>query len=447
MIPSISRSRAAEALALLALALLWANSRILILRHNQDPAKPTVLSAYYVYHGLAAGLEQGRFGQLDLTRYQEHRDSGDPFAPYPPRSSPERARFVPYYSLDIGYSFLVELARLVFPGLPDNFLRSLALQLFADAILLSLVVALFSQWHPVTGFAAGLLYVGNRAILHLVSHPMYYFWDIPLSLALVGVVMLAWQSPERASRRLAWAGAALGFGVWLRASWWPLAMLFFLCVFMSRSLRPQVSRALLVFALIAAPQVVRSSLARGRPALSTRAAWHVALVGLGYYPNPYGLQATDESVFALVRERHGAVLQTDDFGAHDEAAKEEFVSILRRDPAFVLRSFAGRFGESLLGTTITSPSHPMPGVPNLVFRALAALGLLVMLSSGGARRAVGMFSAGMLLVYVLVTSLFYFVGLAYDNVPQVALITLILGLFDSLRQRVALRFTGTAGLR
>jgi hypothetical protein len=440
------RGRLAGGIALAALALLWVNSRILILRHNQDPRNPTVLSAYPVYHGLAVALEEGRFGQLDMARYERYRALGDPFAPYPPRNAPALARFVPYYTFDIGYSVVVEAARLVFASLPDNFLRTLALQVLADAILLVLVVRLFWRWHPVTGLVAGVLYVGNRAILHQMSVPLYYFWDVPLAFAVIGLAMLAWQVPERARRPLAGAGAALGFGVWLRGSWWPLAAIFFLCLLAVPATRRRVAGALVVFALIAAPQVARSSLARGSPALSTRTAWHSALVGLGYYPNSYGLQANDESVFARVRERYGVSAKTEDYGAHDEAAKQEYLSILRRDPAFVLRSFLGRLGESLLGVTATSSPRPMPGVPNALFRALAACGLLVMTLAGGPRRAVALLAFGLFFVYVLVTSLFYFVGLAYDNVPQVAFITLLVGLFDSLRQRAG-ALAGRSGTR
>ena len=60
-----------------------------------------------------------------------------------------------------------------------------------------------------------------------------------------------------------------------------------------------------LFAVIAAPQVIRSSRARGHLTFSTRAVWHVALVGLGYYPNPYGLEAKDGVIFKLTKEKYG----------------------------------------------------------------------------------------------------------------------------------------------
>ncbi len=61
--PTILRSpfvrTAAAAFGILLLALLWSNSRILGLRRYQDPAGPTVLLAYYVYHGMALALAEG----------------------------------------------------------------------------------------------------------------------------------------------------------------------------------------------------------------------------------------------------------------------------------------------------------------------------------------------------------------------------------------------------
>ena len=48
------------------LALVWANSRILALRQSQDPARPLVLSGYYVFHAMAAALEEKAIGRVEL---------------------------------------------------------------------------------------------------------------------------------------------------------------------------------------------------------------------------------------------------------------------------------------------------------------------------------------------------------------------------------------------
>jgi hypothetical protein len=411
---------------LVATALLWANSRILALRKHQDPEKPIVLSAYYVYHGMAAALEEGRVGQLDLERYQRYVALGNPSAVYGPLPTNEAPHFVDYYTLDIGYSFLVELARLAFPALPDNHLRSLALQLVVDAALVVFMYFFFAAWDPALGALAALLYSGNKVFCWLVSFAFYYYWDIPLSFAALGLLLLAYRHPPRARFWLGSAGFLLGFGVWLRASWWPLTGLLGAIVLLTPRLRRTAPWLLLIFGLVAAPQVYRSSRARGSLALSTRASWHVALVGLGYYPNPYGLEARDESVFRLMHEKYGSRLRTEDYAEHDQAARKEYLSILRQDPQFVLRSFLGRLRESLLGTTATSLA-PYPVLSGVLYRLLCLGGLAMMMIAGGESRWLGLTAAGTYAVYVLVTAVFYFVGLAYDNVSQVALFVIALG--------------------
>jgi hypothetical protein len=161
----------------------------------------------------------------------------------------------------------------------------------------------------------------------------------------------------------------------------------------------------------------------------------VALVGLGYYPNAYGFQANDEFVFRLTREKYGVPFQMDDYGPQDEAAKKEYLAVLRKDPGFVVRSFLGRLGESLLGTTTTSLS-PFPGLSNPIYRIICLAGLVLMVLRRGARRTLGLAAAGVYAIYVGLTSLFYFVGLAYDSVSQVALFVLMMGLLDSGAQLV-----------
>ena len=120
----------------------------------------------------------------------------------------------------------------------------------------------------------------------------------------------------------------------------------------------------------------------------------------------------------------------DDYGPQDEAAKKEYLAVLRKDPGFVVRSFLGRFRESLLGTTTTSLS-PVPGLTNPTYPIICLAGLVLMVLRGGARRTLGLAAAGVYLTYVALTSLFYFVGLAYDSVSQVALFVLMMGLLDS----------------
>jgi hypothetical protein len=423
--------RFAAAVAILMIALQWSNTRIAILKMNQHSATPVVPTTYYIYHSMATGMREGRIGQVDLLALREHANKNDPWAPFErmPRDGPHQ--WVSYYTLDIGYSFIVELARLLFPTLPDNHLRALALQLLADAALVFFVFYLFSEWHVVLGFLAAYLYASNGVFYDLVSFAFYYYWDIPLTFVVLGSLLLAYRRPTEATLWLTVGALALGAGVWIRGSWWPIGLFICLVTASVHDLRRKLMIPLVAFAIVAAPQVIRSSLVRGHLTFTTRSVWHVALVGLGYYPNPYGLEAQDGTIFELTRRKYGITFRSEDYILHDEAAKKEFFEIWGKDKRFVLGSFFGRLRESMTGSTKTSVLSFL-FVSNVEYRLLCLLGLGYLIVRGGDRRVLGIAAAGSYLIYVVLTCVFYFVGLAYDNVSQVTLFVMFMGVFDGV---------------
>jgi hypothetical protein len=417
------------AVSIAVISLHWVNTRVAILRVIQDPSHPIVPSTYYIFHAMALGLRDGRFGQLDLNALQRYQALHDPWAPFERLPADGPHAWVSYYSLDIGYSFIVEAARLAFTSLPDNHLRPLALQLLADAATVFFVFFLFSEWSVVLGFAAAYLYTSNYVFQSLLAFPFYYYWDIPFTFVVLGALLLAYRHPPNARLWMMLAGLVLGAGVWLRGSWWPIGMFLCAVAWFTPALRKHLVLPVVVFAVAAAPLIARSSLARGHLTLSTRSIWHVALVGLGYYPNPYGLVAKDEVIFKLTEDKYGVKFRTEDYWLHDQAAKTEFFSILRKDPGFVIGSIAGRLAGSVRGNT-TVLSYVT--VSNEAYRIFCVIGLAAMLWRGADRRFLGIATAGVYLIYVCLTCLFYFVGLAYDNVAQVALFVSFMGGLDSV---------------
>jgi hypothetical protein len=417
--------------AIVAIAMQWINTRVAILRMNQNPANPVVLATYPIYHSMATGMREGRIGQVDLLAVRQYSLLNNLSAPFERLPKDAEHQWVNFYTLDVGYSFVVEAARLAFPSLPDNHLRALAMQMVFDALLVGFVYFMFSQWSMALGLLAAFLYASNGVFYDLVSFAFYYYWDIPLTFLVLGALLLAYRRPAEATAWMALGGLALGFGVWLRGSWWPLSL--FLCAVAAsqRPLRKKLVAALLLFALVAAPAVLRASRARGQLTFTTRSVWHVALVGLGYYPNPYGLEAKDGTIFELTRQKYGVTFRSEDYFVHDQAAKKEFFEIWRKDRAFIIRSFLGRLKESVLGTTQTSVLSFL-FVSNRMYRLLCLIGFVAMVVRGGDRRLLAIAAAGMYAAYVGLTSAFYFVGLAYANVSEVTLFVLFMGAIDAL---------------
>ena len=123
---------------------------------------------------------------------------------------------------------------------------------------------MFSQWSVVLGLLAAYLYASDGIFYDLVSFAFYYYWDIPVTFVVLGALLLAYRRPAETTAWLALAGVALGCGVWLRGSWWPLSL--FLCgvAVWQPALRRKLVVATVLFAMIALPLVVRSTRARGR---------------------------------------------------------------------------------------------------------------------------------------------------------------------------------------
>jgi hypothetical protein len=412
--------------AIVAITSQWVNTRASILLVNQNPAHPMILATYMYFHSMATGLREGRIGQVDLAAIRRYQSLGNLAAVYERLPREARHEWVNFYTLDVGYSFVVEAARLVFPSLPDNHLRALMLQFVADAALVLFLFFVFSHWNLWLGLLAAYLYSANGPFYDLMSFAYYYYWDIPLTFFVLGSLILVHHRPTEATLWLTLTGLALGFGVWLRGSWWPLSLFLFVAAAMSPLLRKKLLIPVIAFAIIATPQVVRSSRARGRLTLTTRAVWHVALVGLGYYPNPYGLEVNDGVVFKLTKDKYGVEFSSQDYWVHDQAAKREFLSIWQKDRDFVIRSFFGRLKESMAGSTRTSVQSFL-SVSNGTYRIACLLGCIAMILRGAEKRLLGIAAAGTYAIYVALTCVFYFVGLAYDNVPEATLLILFMG--------------------
>ena len=69
-------------------------------------------------------------------------------------------------------------------------------------------------------------------------------------------------------------------------------------------------------------------------------------------------------------------------------------------------------------------------LPNLTYRLLCLVGFVAMIFRGGEKRLLAIAAAGIYAIYVVLTCVFYYVGLAYDNVSEVTLFVLFMGGID-----------------
>ena len=175
--------------------------------------------------------------------------------------------------------------------------------------LMGFVFFMFSQWNLVLGMLAAYLYASDGIFYDLVSFAFYYYWDIPLTFVVLGALLLACRRPAEATAWLALAGAALGFGVWLRGSWWPLVAVSLRRRRLAAGVAEETRCRARPVCGHRAPLVIRSTRARGQLTFTTRAVWHVALVGLGYYPNPTASKPSDGTIFELTRQKYGVTFR------------------------------------------------------------------------------------------------------------------------------------------
>ncbi len=77
-------------LAIIAITLQWVNTRVSILKMNQNPSHPIVLATYPIYHSMATGMREGRIGQVDLLAVRQYallNNLSAPFERLPPGPS------------------------------------------------------------------------------------------------------------------------------------------------------------------------------------------------------------------------------------------------------------------------------------------------------------------------------------------------------------------------
>jgi len=411
---------------LMALCLLpWVASRITELYSYQMPTSQTVHPNYYTFHDMSQSwLDGKKLGVIDINRMiiNSHRMiTSDYFTEELPND-----KHCTYISLDPGFALIVTAARKLMTGLPDSYLRTAALQVICDGLMLFAIFLTFLRMGIVPAVTTSLVYALHPVFSYNTVFPFQYFWEGWL----LGVAVLSVIWARRCSlgnRRIvamlliALAAASCGFALWVRSSALVVAGLLLISFLTVPSLRRYYGIFFLVFALTILPQVVRASSVAGHFALSTRMSWHTAFQALGRYPNRYGIEDEDLYVFTRTQNDYGIEYNYCDYSKHDQAARAEFMQMWHEDPGFVTRSILSRIMHNILFNYAKAGFD----ADSLFFVALALFGLLY----GLLRRGEHLFITGLMslayLGYCVAVGLVYYMAEPYAYVAEWALLLMI----------------------
>jgi hypothetical protein len=408
---------------------LWASSRAEYYAMYQRPPSPIMHANYYTFHEMSVRLDEGAsLGNINITRMVRQTS---PYGVYD-KSVPPNSTYCDFYTLDPGFAYIVDAARHLFGALPDNYLRTLALQAVAD--LLGLVAMytflLFLGWLP--AIVAGALYATNPVLGYVVTVTFYYFWDGIVTILVIGLLVAGTRYlTRRRYRTLGFAllvgmGLILGFGTLLRASWGPYAVVILASLLLFRRTRVAVPIVAVAIAAAAAPTIIRASRAEGHFATSTRMTWHTAHAALGKFPNRLGLEDDDGYQFDLAREKYGVQYNFCSYDAQDVAMRKDYEEVLRDDPQFVVRSVVTRIYENIFWN---ANENYFP-FWNWWLLGFAFVGSVALFLQGGFRQSVAVAAIGLFGTACSAIGFVYYINPNYGNVTQLCLMTLACGVPD-----------------
>jgi len=229
----------------------------------------------------------------------------------------------------VGYAHFVRLSTTVFPFLGD--IHAVELLQIALHVLTTLMVV---SWLPRASHRVGflVLYGLNPVVLHFVTFPFYYCLQ-----ALPAILVIRYLVGAGPLGRWFTVAAAASYMVFLTRPSVALLVAAYFSIALLHERRPELLRAALVVAAL--------HLFLYHP--TSKDPYFTMYVGLGAYPNSYGIELADQSAYDLYEQRLGEVLVLDLEGIFlpetqsselREIVREEYLSIATDAPTVVARN-------------------------------------------------------------------------------------------------------------
>ncbi len=289
------------------------------------------------YTSGAANYELGGdwlYDPADVQRLNELPNNAERSAFQSARTDTLQEMFV----LPQGWMFANVISQRVLPWMGDLE----AAETLQVAVHLALTLWVVSR---LTGDARKLLFlVGyglNPFILHFATLPFYYYWQL-IPTTLVALYIL--EREFRFGRWIVPLGALLSALVYVRSTTLaPSVILFALVVYRERrSAAVAVGGVIFVLGVVVQP-------------FGPSGYWHSAYIGVGSYPNDYGISFVDQSGFDFYEAQTGVEVSGDPDGnlyaepgfhsKYDGVMKDGFFDIASSDPLLIARNAVYNFGQ------------------------------------------------------------------------------------------------------
>lgn len=282
----------------------------------------------------AANYEFGmgwRFNEHDVELYKEIPTWDERTAHRTEASNVDQ--LIPWQGTSRGYLFVILLARTLLPWMGDLDAVMALQQIMHILVTIAVSLAFRSR---VRRIAFCVLYGLNPLVLHIVTYPMYYYWQtIPAAFAVAYLV-----NGELKFGRLAFLIVPVLAAIYVVRPTSLFISIFLIAMIGLRESRAVASAALVLF-LVLAMIVFEGNKHETNP-------WHTAYTAVGAYPNPYGIEFKDWEGDALYERKTGRTIKwgpggdfynrpdiVEEYGRYEQ---EAFLEIAKEHPAMLLRN-------------------------------------------------------------------------------------------------------------
>ncbi len=232
----------------------------------------------------------------------------------------------PYIFNAIGFVYIDYLARNIFFWQGD--LEAIkSFQILIHIILSLYILTLFSKIYQKVLFLA--LYVFNPIILYFVNFPYYYFWQVVVT----AIFLIYLLKNKRIRYWIFLLSIIFAFIFIIRPS--TLFISIFILVVIGYKEKSILNTILAIFLMLGTGFLLKGE-THNRP-------WHTMYIGVGAYPNSYGIELVDNYGYKKFEKETGTVTlggckRNDNYIKYLDFIKDKYFEIIKKSPSLIIKN-------------------------------------------------------------------------------------------------------------